>query len=196
LPYLFKINNIFSDSLEYTFGLYNFYHRFSTAKDFPYGRNRLSYGNNKLLIKENSSDSLYVVNPISLTIEKVVLIESDFITSKIKAPMVTSEEMDNEYNIGKRIREYPYLSQNICFSEKFQKYFFAIHSPKDDFLVISVYNTSFIKTDEIKLPKAEYGAFKCLTINSEIVVSDHEKYNDRDDFFKINSLSIFEYVEK
>lgn len=196
LPYLLKVNNIFSDSIDSKFGLYNFYHRFSTVNDYPYGRNRLSYGNNKLLIKEDFSDSLYVVNPITLTVEKAVLIESDFITTPIKVPMLTLKEVDNGYNVGKRILEFPYLSQNICFSEKFQKYFFSIQSPNNDFFVICVYNTSFIKTDEIKLSKAEYGAFKCLTIKSEIVVSDYKKYSDRADFFEINSLSLFDYVEK
>ncbi len=71
-----------------------------------------------------------------------------------------------------------------------------MNSPDADFFVICVYDSTFMKTDEIKFPKAEYGSFKCITKNNEIIISDYKKYSERDDFFEINSLALFEYVEK
>lgn len=115
-PRLVKIDNIFADSLNLTFGLDNFYKRF--MKNTEDRREMLGYNfvNDKIICYSRYSDSIYIFDE-DFNIENIVCIVSE-ITEKIGMEHIPLKAVEQDMNLISEM----YLSQSIISCIHFVKH--------------------------------------------------------------------------
>ena len=94
---LFKIDNVFSEELKVSFGLKGLYNNFTDAQHIAMEGSDFTFFEDQIIFKSCYSDTLYLINPTTLTIERKVRIQSEF--SSLHITPITIEDQKTIPNI-------------------------------------------------------------------------------------------------
>lgn len=193
LPYFIKIDNIFKDSLIYKFGLYDFYQNFSEKSEFTGELNTWSFANDNIIVVSLFSDTLYLVDKDLLTINKKVPIQSNFIEQPIFIPPLTLKDMAIGVNHNKHNASYPTIRSSVFFDGNY--YIFGLHSP-DGINTVMFMDTNNQIVDEILLDSNEFDYFYGISKNNQLYFNDDKLYKDSTNYYKINTYTSYDYIQK
>lgn len=102
-PILFKIDNIFNDSLSVQFGLGNLYNNFTDSNHVAIEGNYFSFFENQIIFKSTYSDSLYFIDPSALLITEKTRLESEYGQLYVN-PITVEEQLKNPEAINSNFR--------------------------------------------------------------------------------------------
>lgn len=192
-PALFKIINIYADTLKTEFGLRNLYTNFSSNKSVNIEGNLFTFFEDKIVFNSAYSDSLYIINTMSLEIERKVAINSEY--SDLSIPSIPINELQaNPDLLNLNFRSNGFI-RSILYDETEELYsVFAGHKPVGEELPWSIITLDgdFNKVGEIKMDDSKYHS-KGFTTNKGLLISNYyETLNDSDHFEK-NTFTLFSY---
>ncbi len=192
-PTLFKVDNIYADTLSCAFGLPGLYTNFSANKSVPLEAKKFTFFEDKIIFNSSYSDSLYIINPNSFEIERKIAIHSDYSELLIQ-PITTNDlqtkpELLNEnFKSNGKIRTVLYDKIHGFYSV------LAMHKPSGEHFPWSIIklDSTFNKVDEIKMDESKYLSL-ARSVNNGILISNYyETLNDTDHFEK-NTFTLFQY---
>jgi hypothetical protein len=196
---LCKITNLNEDTLDFQFGTKNLYANFTKETDLTVEGNHYSLVNNRIIFTSAYSDSLYLIDPITLDVKKKIKITSDY-----------SQVYISPISIADNLNDYKLLNQNfksngqirdIVYDESKKLYYCAVnHKPKSietswsDPIPwsIIVLNDDFKKVDEVKMDETKY-SFSIMMCSQGLLVSNYYETKDDPYFFTKNTLALFRY---
>ncbi len=193
IPYLFKVDNIFSDSISSSFGLYNFYDRFSDKEDFVGELKTICFSNDNIVVKTHYSDTIYFIDKYSLQIKNMVKISSKYIDKPIKAPPLSLKQMKMGVDHNQHIASFPKISSDIFFDGKY--YLFGLSDPSG-INTLMFLDTNLEIIDEILFDSYAFNDFYGLSKNNSLLINDNKLYKDSSKYFKINTFTSFNYDTK
>ena len=131
VPLLFKVDNIFADSLITSVGGSGLIERFSQPTDaINNARHHFDFCNGQLIYNTPYTDSLYVINPNTLTIEKAVHIHSEFGNLMVK-PLSADQYQNTNLGSSGYIYGFNHILDIIFDSKNNVYYCFIWHGLKD-----------------------------------------------------------------
>jgi len=189
-PNLIRVVNFKKDSIKTKLGLFGLYNSFPNYKEVFLNGNNYKFINKKIFFMSQYSDSLFIIDPFSLTIEKKVKISSKY--SVIKIEPLTIQEYDKgenvDYTSNGRMSDIFYdKKQNIY-------YVFAVHKKQENTWPwsIIVLDSNLKTIDEIKMDETKYSFSGMMTSKGLLISNYYETLNDKD-HFKKNTYSLFRY---
>lgn len=198
-PFLLKIDNIYSDSLILTFGLYNFNNRFSEIDDFSGELARINLANNEVFIHSYYSDTIYQISLEDLSVKNSFVPKSKYSKLSTNPPKLIDQLKNG--NLHNEIQSKTGAIMNIKYSDYYHLYFVSVYHESDKILEpfydkvgsILIFDESFNQIDEVKLSEEYSGGYVCFTDSNSIFVSNYKKVYDDTNFFEKNTFSIFTY---
>ena len=192
-PTLFKIDNIFSDSLSVQFGLYNFYNNFLPQDCIKAEGRIFTFTEDKILFNSAYSDSIYIINPSTLELEKTIVVQSDYSDLmvegvKIEDHLQNPDLINNNFKSNGQIRRILFdIDQNLY-------YVITCHKPTEELFPwsIIVLDNEFKKITEIVMDHTKYNANMQICSDGLLISNYYETLNDSDHFEK-NSFALFRY---
>ncbi len=192
-PSLFKIENIFGDTLSCTFGLRELYNNFADNQSVCIEGNLFTFLENKIIFNSAYSDSLYVIDSQTLEIEKKVEIQSKFSGLSIQPISIddlqsSPEKLNSNFQSNGQIRD-------IIYDKKQNQYSVIVnHKPDTEEYPWSILTLTdnFQKLNEIKMDDSKYYS-KVWSSKKGLIVSNYfETLKDHDHFSK-NTFTLFQH---
>lgn len=193
-PKLFKVDNIFNDSLETHFGLFNLYNNFTNKNYRALEGSGFSFLEDHLIFKSAYSDTIYQIDPILLTITNKVQIKSDFGRIYLD-PVSIEESLINSQAINENFSSYGQIRSVHYDSVKELFFLMMAHKPEDkeDYpWSIIVMDKAFNQLNEIKMDDKKYAHYGELTSKGLLISNYYETLNDSNHFSK-NTYALFNY---
>ncbi|MFK8037108.1 MAG: hypothetical protein AB8B74_02365 [Crocinitomicaceae bacterium] len=198
-PRLFKIDNFLKDSLSVHFGASHLYQRFVEENVLAYDKSNFRFINGQIIYSSMYTDSIYLINPITLKVTASYKIQSDYTGLIIKH--ITRQEFTNS---GQNLLMYNAYSNgninDIFFDHISQNYFVSVfHKPEEEnqspaklewsFIVL---DQTFNKIDEIKMNADLYNQ-NCYSTNNGLYLAANMAHKNDTNYYKKNNYSIFKY---
>lgn len=190
---LFKVNNFKKDSLSCKLGLYNLYNNFTTENDFSIEGNNFTFINERIIFYSAYSDTLYIINPITLALDDKVKITSEFSQVHIN-PVKITDQLSGKSDLNKNFKSNGQI-RGLLYDSRKNKYFcFVTHKPKKKVnpWSIIVLDEKFNKIDEVKMDHTKYSSSGVMTDEGILISNYYETLNDKD-HFKKNTMTLFRY---
>lgn len=196
---LCKISNLNKDTLDLQFGTKNLYANFTKSTDLTIEGNHYSQVNNMIIFTSAYSDSLYLIDPITLSLKEKIKITSDYSQAYI-SPISIADSFNNSKLLNQNFKSNGQI-RDIVYDKSKQLYYCSIsHKPKSietpwsDPIPwsIIVLNEEFNKIDEIKMDEKKY-TYSIMMCSQGLLVSNYSETKEEDDFFIKNTLTLFRY---
>lgn len=200
-PYFFRVNDLFSDSITYDFGLDNFYARFTNSSDLFFESPHYLLNDSLIYVFSNYSDTLYVLDALDLKIKQLHQIKSDY--SEIGYQPATLEGRKLDPNLVNDLgRAKGFIQQIEIDQHKGLVYVLVLHEmleASSDIRRIKpwsilIYDMSFQKLGEVKMDEKKYGSFMISTKEGLLISNAPTKQNDTD-FYEKTTFELFEVVK-
>ncbi len=196
LPYFFKVDNIYKDTLNTSFGLYKFYNNFTKKEDFSLEIKQWSFVNGNIFVKSLFTDTVYVINPKKLKIKDRFVLKSTKIKEKIKATPITIKEKMSGSDHNKNNNSFPCVSSAFFYDKKNKIYFAGLSQKSPPKNTILLLDSNFNYLTEIRIDTLKEEKFLGIINDNNLILSNHKNHKKQPDFFKTNSFNIIKYEIK
>jgi len=192
IPYFVKIDNIFNEKSNVSFGLFNFYDNFSSKESFRLEIKKWNFIDSNIFVSSFYSDTIYVVSTNTLNIKTKIPIKSKLIEDAILTTEILLSDVENGLNYNEHINASPRFSSLVNYDKFKNQYWVGLKEPKKHKNIILILDSNFNYSQELELDTM-YSGFNCLTNEGSIIVSDYLKYKDSSYYYQTNSFSILNY---
>ena len=193
---LFKIDNIFNEELKVSFGLKGLYNHFTDAQHIAMEGSDFTFFEDRIVYKSWYSDSLYLINPSTLTIDSKVAIRSEFSSLHI-TPITIEEErtipnaLDERFKTGGFTLDISYDKLRDIY------YLITAHRPftkndEDRPWSVIILDGDFNRIEEIKMDDSRYYHHGFISDQGLFISNYYESLDDKDHFSK-NTYALFQY---
>jgi len=196
-PLLFKIDNIFADSLKVSFGLFDFNKNFSRPNGFNEWILNYYFLNDDIFVTSIYSDTVYIVGIDDLKIKQKVKVKTDS-ELKIYTMPILLTDLDKDDNLGNA----NHLSQGEIVSiekdlTKNQYYISTYHDPKEKGAFfrsasLIILDSTFNKIDEVEIDTLNYRPEFLLLKEGLLFPEGYSKLRQHKDF-NTNTFTLLKY---
>lgn len=192
-PKLFKIDNIFSDTLVVSIGADNLYSQFTPKDHIAAEGNQFEFSENGIIFNSSYTDTLYKIDPYNFKIIARKKIVSDYSNLFIQTVSV-SKFTENSGIINENFKSDGQIREVIWDEKKQVYYCFTSHKVIDEKTPMSIIilDAELNKVDEFKFDENKYQFAGLLTSKGLLISNYNETLNDVDHFQK-NTYSLFSY---
>ncbi|WP_093670006.1 hypothetical protein [Tenacibaculum sp. MAR_2009_124] len=193
-PILFKVEDIFADSLKVSYGLDNLYNNFSDANHVNIEGNNFVFFKDKIVFNSAYSDSLYIINPVNFKIQTKIKLHSKY--SKINIRPVTNQQQSEEPSIVNSNFRTNGQIRSVKYYKKKDVYFvFASHKPqqKERNWSIIILDKNFNQIDEILMDSKKHAHYGLISEQGILISSYYETLWDSDTNYK-NTYALFDFL--
>ena len=156
-PILFKVDNVFSDSISAHLGASDIYNSFTKPNEVSFEHSQFKLLNGQIIFTSRYSDSLYIVDPVKLTVINKVKIQSQYSKLFVK-PITVSQFSINPDSIEENDKTTGHI-ENVCFNKLKGIYFCCVSHQSEAEIKpwsILVLDRNFKQIDEIKMDESKY----------------------------------------
>jgi len=192
-PILFKVDNIFSDTLHTKLGLENLYTQFSKADRINIEGHHFEFDQKSISFYSAYSDSIYIIDPKTLRISKRRKVTSKY--SKLRINALSVQEFNENPDLLNKLFITNGQIRGVVWDKGNQVYYcFTSHKSKGEKIPMSiiVLDDQLNKISEHKLDENKYQFTGLITSKGLLVSNYNETLNDSDHFQK-NTYALFHY---
>jgi hypothetical protein len=192
-PKLFKIQNIYSDTLITQIGLENLYTRFTPKNHVAAEGNHFEMDENGITVISSYCDTVYKIDPVSFKIIDQKRIHSKYTNLSIQT-LPIKDFFKNPSLANDNFRSDGQLREIVWDSKKHVYYCFTNHKLKNDKFPMSiiVLDKDLNQIKEFKMDETKY-QFTGLVCSSGLLVSNFNETKNDSDHFEKNTYALFSY---
>lgn len=194
-PLLFKVDNIFKDTLDVHFGLEGFYNRFTDKRYAALeGVMGFTFFDDHIIFRSAYTDTLYKINPNTLEVVAAERVQSEYSTLGIQ-PITGIESMTKQGMLSENFSSNGMINR-VMYDAEINRYFVIVkHKPQnkeDSSWSLIVLDENLKKLNEIKMDENKYAPSGMISKQGLLISNYFETQSDTDHFNK-NTFALFRY---
>lgn len=193
-PILLKVEDIFANNLEVTYGLENLYNNFSDANHVTIEGNKFTFLKDQIIFNSAYSDSLYIIDPYKLKVQHKIKLSSKYSEINIR-PITNRQQRENSDLVNSNFRTNGQIRSVKYYKKRDWYLVFVSHKPvasKTDWSII-VLDKNFNQIKELIMDKTKYAHFGLISEQGVLISSYYETLWDADTNYK-NTYALFDFL--